>query len=170
MTAAPSSQNALRFPLVDYDSLVAHERSLLFPSFTASDAFALGSLIRSRIREWLPSAPPAVVHIALASGNVLFHGITDPPRKEQGQGVVPDNDDWIKRKKATVLRWGISSYAMHVKMKGDQEAFAEKYMLAGQRKGEVSLQCSGTMGEADKLIPRVVRNTRRSSTHPRTQC
>lgn len=141
-TMAPtgSAPAPLRAPPTDFDAIVAEERSLLLPSFTSTDAFALGSLIRTRIPQWLPSAPPAVIHICLAnSSNVLFHAITEPPSRQQGAGVVPDNDDWVRRKKAVVLRWGISSYAMHLKMKGDQEAFADKFMLAGEKKGEVRL-------------------------------
>jgi uncharacterized protein (UPF0303 family) len=39
---------------------------------------------------------------------------------------VPDNDYWVARKRATVLRWGTSSYYMGRKFDGDEHAFAAK--------------------------------------------
>ena len=135
--SSSSSSNVLRDPPTTLDAIVAHERSLIFPSFTSSDAYSLGSLIRTRIPEWLPSSPPAVVHICLAnSGNVLYHAITEPTNRKAGQGVLPDNDSWVKRKRNLVLRWGCSSYAMHVKMQGNELAFADKFSL--EHREEVS--------------------------------
>ena len=139
-SSSSSTLTALRDPPTTWDAVVSHERSLVLPSFTSLDAYTLGALLRSRIPEWLPSSPPAIVHICLAnSGNVLYHAVTEPREgRKPGQGVLPDNDTWVQRKKQLVLRWGCSSYAMHCKMKGDEQAFADKFMLSGDKRGEVS--------------------------------
>jgi uncharacterized protein (UPF0303 family) len=98
--------------------------------FTADDAYTIGTRIRDRLRAL--SESPAVVNIALSNqNNLLFHAVSRP-------GVLPDNDSWIERKRRTVLRWGISTWAMYHKMQGDEQAFRQKYML-GETAGQYAI-------------------------------
>jgi uncharacterized protein (UPF0303 family) len=96
---------------------------LALPHFTADDAWKLGTLLRDTLLR-VPS--PVVINIALANSNqLLFHTTTR-------SGTIPDNDLWVARKRATVLRWGCSSWFMHVKMEGNEQKFRDKYMLGEQ--------------------------------------
>jgi uncharacterized protein (UPF0303 family) len=127
----------LHEPTTDVAEILRVESALVFPKFSSDTAWDLGSHIRRRIPEWLPDAPPAVVHICTANtGNVLFHAVTKPA-SPGAVGVAPDNDVWVARKKAYVLRWNKSTYSAFHTFKGDQEAFADKFMLAGDQKSEV---------------------------------
>lgn len=101
--------------------IAKQEANIILPHFTADDAYALGTSIRERLRTL--SDGPAVVNITLAnSNNLLFHAVSR-------SGILPDNDVWVERKRRTVLRFGVSTWAMHNKFKGDEEAFKKKYML-----------------------------------------
>jgi len=78
-----------------------------------------------------------VVSISLAnSSNLLFHAVSRP-------GIQPDNDIWVARKRKTVLRWGVSTWFMHNKFKGDEEAFSKKYMLGGEAAGTYAIHGGG---------------------------
>jgi uncharacterized protein (UPF0303 family) len=113
---------------------VAEEVSLTLNHFTAEDAFTIGCAIRNRLRELSDS--PAVVNIALAnSQSVIFHAASR-------SGILPDNDTWVARKRNTVLRWGVSSWALNNKYKGDEGAFAAKFAL-GTRAGEFAIHGGG---------------------------
>jgi uncharacterized protein (UPF0303 family) len=77
-----------------------------------------------------------VVNISLVNNNnLLFHTVSR-------SGVLPDNDLWVARKRKTVQRWGVSSWYMHNKMKGDEEAFSKKYML-GDSAGQYAIHGGG---------------------------
>lgn len=105
----------------------------MLPHFTADDAWKLGTSLRETL---LQSPIPVVINISLASGNqLLFHTATR-------SGTTPDNDVWVARKKATVLRWGVSSWCMHVKMGGNELKFGEKFAL-GDRAGEFAIHGGG---------------------------
>lgn len=115
------------------ESILDLEDGLELPSFTAADAWTLGNALRTRL---LASPNPVVVNIALSnSQQLLFHCVTH-------SGTAPDNDTWVARKRATVLRWGHSSWWMHVKMNGDEARFREKYML-GERAGTFAIHGGG---------------------------
>ncbi|ETN46469.1 uncharacterized protein HMPREF1541_00654 [Cyphellophora europaea CBS 101466] len=115
-------------------SILQQEQALTLPRFTADDAFEIGVGLRERLRNL--SEKPAVVNIALAnSNNLLFHATSRP-------GILPDNDVWVARKRKTVLRFGISSWAMGRKMGGDEAAFAAKFML-GDSAGEYAIHGGG---------------------------
>ncbi|KIW29664.1 uncharacterized protein PV07_05461 [Cladophialophora immunda] len=108
----------------DLSEIAKQEESLILPHFTADDALEIGLAIRHRLRAL--STLAAVVSISLAnSSNLLFHAVSRP-------GIQPDNDVWVSRKRKTVLRWGVSTWFMHNKFKGDEEAFARKYMLGAE--------------------------------------
>ena len=95
--------------------LTAQESSaaVIFPSFTSETAWALGLALRSRILS-LPAdqRKPALISIALTGGSephVVFQAATEP-------GTFADNEVWVRRKRNTVLRWGVSSWLMRNKM------------------------------------------------------
>ncbi len=119
--------------LFQLDEIVKQE-TIFLPSFTADDAWNVGSHLRSRLREL--SEKPAVVNIALANrNNLLFHAVSRT-------GIAPDNDLWVMRKRRTVLRWGLSSWWQHNKFQGDEKAFAAKFML-GESAGDYAIHGGG---------------------------
>lgn len=127
-----SSKHSSNHP--QYNAIVAEERSLTLNHFTAEDAFDIGCQLRNRLREI--SENPAVVNIALAnSQSVIFHAASR-------SGVLPDNDTWVARKRNTVLRWGVSSWAMNNKYQGDEAGFAAKFSL-GARAAEFAIHGGG---------------------------
>ena len=99
-----------------------------------SEIDAQGTQIRNRLRAI--SSKPAVVNISLANTNqLLFHACSHP-------GTAPDNDIWVARKRATVLRWGCSTYYMHTKYEGDEQKFADKFVL-GVKAGDYAIHGGG---------------------------
>ncbi|KAJ3815249.1 hypothetical protein F5876DRAFT_31097 [Lentinula aff. lateritia] len=120
-------------PPRDIKTIAEIEQSLTFSSFTADTAWEVGNALRSRLLDF---PDPAVINISLANGNqLLFHSVTR-------SGTQPDNDSWVARKRATVLRWGCSTWYMHNKLKGDEALFAAKYML-GERAREYAIHGGG---------------------------
>ncbi len=110
------------------------EAELIFPHFTADDAWTLGLALRERLLR--VTDKPVVINISLANSNqLLFHSVTR-------SGTQPDNDMWVARKRKTVLRWGVSSWYMHIKMGGDEVKFRDKYAL-GDRAGEYAIHGGG---------------------------
>lgn len=119
-----------------------------FASFTTSTAWTLGTALRERILS-LPDTQrkPALISIALATAtsggplHVLFQSATE-------SGTIPDNENWVRRKRNTVLRWGLSSWTMRQKVvsglgKGAtandvEAAFVKKYALASANGGAVA--------------------------------
>lgn len=120
-------------PPIDPEEIALQDASLVFPSFTAHTAWTLGTHLRTLLMSF---PKPAVIDISLANGpHCLFHATTH-------SGTTPDNDAWVVRKRNTVLRFGVSSWNMHCKFKGDEEAFAAKYGLQG-RAGEFAIHGGG---------------------------
>ena len=114
--------------------IAKQEEALILSHFTADDALEIGLAIRNRLRAL--SHLSAVVNITLAnSNNLLFHAVSRP-------GLQPDNDIWVARKRRTVQRWGVSTWFMHNKMHGDEEAFKKKYML-GESAGDYAIHGGG---------------------------
>jgi uncharacterized protein (UPF0303 family) len=82
------------------------------------------------------STMPAVVTITHVNSNqLLFHAASRP-------GTLPANDVMVARKRKTVLRFGVSSWWMYNKMKGDERAFADRYSL-GTSVGEYAINGGG---------------------------
>ncbi|KIV95367.1 hypothetical protein PV10_03032 [Exophiala mesophila] len=118
----------------DLSIIARQEEALILPHFNADDALEIGLALRNRLRAL--SQLSAVVNISLAnSNNLLFHAVSRP-------GVQPDNDIWVARKRKTVLRWGVSTWFMHNKLHGDEDAFKKKYML-GESAGEYAIHGGG---------------------------
>jgi uncharacterized protein (UPF0303 family) len=104
--------------------------SAILPSFTASTAWSLGTALRTRILS-LPSSQrrPAVISITQTNGNhILFQAVTE-------SGTLPDNEEWVRRKRNAVLRWGLSSWSLRKKIVATagpedvEAAFAKKFAL-----------------------------------------
>jgi uncharacterized protein (UPF0303 family) len=76
----------------------------------------LGNALRNRVLS-LPATKrkPALVSIALTSTaqhlppHVIFQAATE-------SGTIPDNEEWVRRKRNTVLRWASSSWAQRQKL------------------------------------------------------
>ncbi|GES63738.1 DUF967 domain protein [Aspergillus terreus] len=99
----------------DPRDLAAQESSaaVIFPSFTSNTAWSLGLALRNRILSLPPDQrKPALISITLTGGSephVVFQCATEP-------GTMADNEIWVRRKRNTVLRWGVSSWLMRNKM------------------------------------------------------
>ena len=119
-------------PATDLVSIQASEESLTLPEFTADTAWELGTLLRNRL---IPLPQAVVVNISLANNSqLLFHTVTK-------SGTAPDNDVWVARKRATVLRWGHSTWWMRRKYIEDVN-FVEKTGL-GERAYEYAIHGGG---------------------------
>ncbi|KAJ5773322.1 hypothetical protein N7457_008218 [Penicillium paradoxum] len=137
---------ALSAPSTDPQVLIAQETSneQIFPAFTADTAWQLGTALRDRILA-LPAGQrkPALVSIALTGVplHVVFQSATE-------SGTIPDNENWVRRKRNTVLRFGVSSWAMRQKTVGGLEAgasadqieaaFVKKYAVPSATGGAVA--------------------------------
>ncbi|AEO62096.1 hypothetical protein MYCTH_2313072 [Thermothelomyces thermophilus ATCC 42464] len=147
---------ALEAPSTDPAVLIAQETSdeYTFRTFTTETAWTLGTALRARILSLPPDRrKPALISISLAGGgavpaHIVFQCATEP-------GTVPDNEEWVRRKRNTVLRWGLSSWAMRMKTAAGlraaraasgpsptageiEEAFVSKYALASSSGGAVA--------------------------------
>ncbi|KAJ5460787.1 uncharacterized protein N7458_002339 [Penicillium daleae] len=136
-------------------TLIAQETSdpYKFRTFTTETAWTLGTALRTRLLSLPPSQrKPALISISLATAtasptntpHVLFQCATE-------KGTIPDNENWVRRKRNTVLRWGVSSWAMRMKIAaglggaavgvsaGDIEgAFVRKFALESSSGGAVA--------------------------------
>ncbi|CAI7638272.1 unnamed protein product [Penicillium pancosmium] len=142
---------ALSAPSTDPQTLIAQEVSheQTFATFTTSTAWSLGTALRERILS-LPQGTrkPALISIALAtatSGGVPLHVVFQSATES---GTIPDNENWVRRKRNTVLRWGVSSWAMRQKTVSGlaagatadeiESAFVRKYAVASANGGAVA--------------------------------
>lgn len=60
-----------------------------------------------------------------------------------GSGVTPDNEVWVARKRASVLRWGCSTWLLHCKFAGDEERFAARYGMGRDAAGRYAIHGGG---------------------------
>ncbi|KAI9735708.1 MAG: hypothetical protein M1818_006316 [Claussenomyces sp. TS43310] len=112
----------LATPPNEPSAILEEEAHLVFPDFNADVAWELGSTLRQRLRDLTPL--PASISISLANSNrVLFQAVSRP-------GAVPDNEVWVLRKRATVLRWGHSTWYFSRKFDSDEQLFAAKNGLS----------------------------------------
>lgn len=96
-----------KYSLAELDKLEGDEIRL--DRFDNSVCWKLGSIARDLSLARYPTKP-VVIDISLASGQVLFHSVTN-------DGTSLDNDQWISRKKRTVLRFGKSSFYIGQKLR-----------------------------------------------------
>lgn len=98
-------------PDQDLVAIVAQqEDALIFPSFTASDAWELGNILRSVFLDTTSASNKAagvVLSIELFSGLTLFRAVVG-----NDAGVSPDNWRWVERKVNVVKRFSKSSFAV----------------------------------------------------------
>ena len=95
--------------------LLAQEERLQLDRFDHDDAFRLGMLLVERARA---AAMPLTIQITRVH-QVLFQ-VAMP-------GTVLDNDHWVRRKTATVYRFGHSSFYMGVSCRARGVTLAERY-------------------------------------------
>ncbi|KAK3385547.1 hypothetical protein B0H63DRAFT_184138 [Podospora didyma] len=106
--------------------------SFIFDSFNADDAWELGHLLYSRLAP-RANQTPVLISISLAnSSQVLFQCVTGP-------GTTPDNETWVQRKRNSVLRWGCSTWFLHCKYAGDEEAFRHKFGMGAEEAGKYAI-------------------------------
>jgi uncharacterized protein (UPF0303 family) len=111
-------------PTRSLDDLAREEKSFTFSHFTCEHAWVIGNILRNALRT---ADAPAIIHISMSANQTLFHSPSMP-------GMMPDHEMEVTRKRATVLRWGHSTWYMGSKFGGDLKAFAEYYALGeGER-------------------------------------
>jgi uncharacterized protein (UPF0303 family) len=107
--------------LMPLAELTAQEEELQFASFTAEDAWDLGSALVARARR---GNLPVAVDIT-RNRHQLFHAALP--------GATPDNDSWIRRKTRVVNRFGHSSLYMGEFARAAGTTFEAKFGLDPQR-------------------------------------
>lgn len=96
-----------KYSLEELDKLEGEEVRL--EKFNSETSWELGSIARNICLE-RHANKAVVIDIALSSGQVLFHAVTN-------DGTALDNDQWIARKKRTVIRFGKSSFYIGQKLR-----------------------------------------------------
>ncbi|KAI0454238.1 hypothetical protein F5B21DRAFT_245784 [Xylaria acuta] len=130
--AEGASATPIPSPPEDAEEVKATCDSFTLESFTASDAWELGHLLYARLLAF-SAEKPTVVSIATANGqHVLFQAAV-------GGGTLPDNDAWVRRKRNTVLRFGASSWLLHCRYAGDEDAFRRKFGMSEEVAGEYAI-------------------------------
>jgi uncharacterized protein (UPF0303 family) len=106
----------------ELESLVAEieaqEAELRFPTFSNTQAIALGAAIAEKAR----SRSHAVTVDIRRAGQQLFHCALD--------GTSPDNDQWAIRKARVVERFGHSSLLVGIRLKLSGLGIEEKYCVS----------------------------------------
>ena len=95
--------------------LLGQEERLQLDRFDHDDAFRLGMLLVERARA---AAMPLTIQVTRVH-QVLFQAAMP--------GTVLDNDHWVRRKTATVYRFGHSSFYMGVSCRARGVTLAERY-------------------------------------------
>ena len=102
----------------DLRKLALQEQMLQFTSFCASDAWALGSMLRALA---LKASQPVALGVWMG-GQTMFYAGTD--------GMVPGLEDWLRRKRNTVLRFGQSSLRVGLELGRDGTTLEGKHAVA----------------------------------------
>jgi uncharacterized protein (UPF0303 family) len=115
--------------------LEAEHLALDLPRFDRRDAWRLGSSIAERA---LAAAHPVAIDVRTASG-ILFHASMP--------GATADNDEWVRRKAATALRFETSTALLEARVAaGGRDMFEPgwldpaEYAVAG---GAVPVRVTG---------------------------
>lgn len=111
------------------------------PSLDSAVAWKLGTLALAKA-ELFPQA--ILVDVSLANGQVLFHSASKP-------GASLDNDYWVNRKKKTVFRFAVSSYAVGKKLAAREGATPELALYVDSKEyathgGSVPIRIDGFDG------------------------
>lgn len=102
----------------DLALIAEQERELVFPRFTLETAWTLGTILREAA---LARAAPVAIDISLPD-RLLFHAALP--------GAGPDNADWVRRKRNTVLRLGTSTLGVGLKLAASGETLEGRYGLS----------------------------------------
>jgi len=124
--------DALPSPTRSLDELAREERSFTFSHFNCEHAWVIGNILRNALRT---AETPALIHITLAT-QTLFHSPSMP-------GCVADDETQVRRKAATVLRWGHSTWYLGCRFAGDERRFAEQHGLAGDERARYTCEGGG---------------------------
>lgn len=124
---------SLPSPTRSLNDLAREEKNFTFSHFTCEHAWVIGNILRNALRT---ADCPAIIHISLSSNQTLFHAPSLP-------GLMPDAETWITRKRATVLRWGHSTWYMACKFSGDERGFGDHYGLSSDERGKYTCQGGG---------------------------
>ncbi|MBC7669080.1 MAG: heme-degrading domain-containing protein [Gemmatimonadaceae bacterium] len=98
-------------------AVAAQEKTLVFERFTLETAWTLGTALRDLA---LARSAPVAIDISLRD-RPLFHAAL--------LSAGPDNADWIRRKRNTVLTLGTSTLAVGLKLKASGETLESRYGL-----------------------------------------
>lgn len=105
----------------DIESLIAEleaqEAELRFPSFSNTEAIALGAAIAEKAR----SRGQAITVDIWRSGQQLFHCALE--------GTTADNDQWALRKARSAERFGHASFLVGLRLKLDGLRLEEKHFV-----------------------------------------
>lgn len=91
--------------------------SIALPKFDSNLAWEIGNSARNLAIEKFPKQP-VVIDITLTSGQVLFHATS-------GNGTALDNDDWVRRKRNAVFKFGKSSLFLGAKVRSKGVSMTE---------------------------------------------
>ena len=97
---------------------VIEENNYVFKQFNSTDAYNIGTSI---VNEVLQTNQTVCVDI-FAYGRVLFHFSSN--------NCIVDNDNWLRRKRNTVLYFNHCSEYMNTKLNGDSTLLESKYGLS----------------------------------------
>ncbi|TPX17707.1 uncharacterized protein E0L32_002808 [Thyridium curvatum] len=135
-TSPTQSPRPIPSPPTNAEEVKEQCDSFTLDSFTVDDAWHLGHLLHARLAP-LAAEKPTVISIATANtSQLLFHCVT-------GAGTSPDNEVWVRRKRNTVLRFGCSTWLMHCKFDGDEDAFRAKYGINPEQTNEYAIHGGG---------------------------
>ncbi|WP_034996303.1 heme-degrading domain-containing protein [Beijerinckia mobilis] len=99
------------------DEIRRQEQRLRFVRFGPDEAWSLGTRLRGMAME---VAAPVVIDVFCA-GRTLFHNALE--------GSVPDNAEWVRRKRNVALRFWKSSYQIRLALAELGVGFTERYGL-----------------------------------------
>lgn len=125
--------DTLPTPTRSLDDLAREERSFTFSHFTCEHAWVIGNILRNALRT---ADATAIIHISLGSRQILFHAPSMP-------GMMPDDETWVARKRATVLRWGHSTWYMGCRFDHDEKELASYHGLADGESGAYTIEGGG---------------------------
>jgi uncharacterized protein (UPF0303 family) len=97
----------------DIEQIKKQEAALQFDSFTESDAWALGNLMRAEAEA---KKLPLVIEIKMGKRPLFFTALP---------GTAEDNADWARRKANAVMKTNASSYRLGLQDKAAGKSFVE---------------------------------------------
>jgi uncharacterized protein (UPF0303 family) len=128
-------------------------QGFVLSSFTADDAVELGNLLYARLLPFAREGRSTLISISNGAGSQTLYQVA------VGAGVTADNENWVKRKRTAVLRFGVSSWFLGQKHAGNEAAFAAKFGLgpneAGQyaiHGGAIPIRVDGVLGVVGVVI------------------